>query len=228
MTYIDQCRPGWRGSEAGRSPYRGHRSSLGNAPRLASRKPTPAWPDSDSRTQTLDGRTCAIKQLASSGSVTDKSVDETQSQLSSAEASRDEAATAVQSAEAAVRESLALTAKAKADAASSEARLAVAKSDLDRAETMLGYTVIAAPYDGVITERTIDTGHFVQPASGTAKPLLEIARTDKVRVSRSRFPRWKPDSPITATWSPCRFRRCPKRRSPGCSNRPNQLVSGCR
>jgi RND family efflux transporter MFP subunit len=52
-----------------------------------------------------------------------------------------------------------------------------------RAETMLGYTVITAPYNCVVTRRSVDTGHFVQPASGSgAKPLLEVARTDKVRV----------------------------------------------
>ena len=110
-------------------------------------------------------------------------MDETQSQLTSAEASRDESAAAVQSAEAAVRESQALIAKANADHATAEARLAVAKADLARAETMLGYTVIAAPYDGVVTQRSIDTGHFVQPGNGSgAKPLLQVARTDKVRV----------------------------------------------
>jgi HlyD family secretion protein len=124
-----------------------------------------------------------IKQLASTGSVTDKLVDETQSQLTSAEASRDESAAAVQSAEAAVRESQAMIAKANADRATAEARLAVAKADLARAETMLGYTVITAPYDGVVTQRSIDTGHFVQPANGSgARPLLQVARTDKVRV----------------------------------------------
>jgi len=123
-----------------------------------------------------------IEQLAGSGSVNDKLVDETRSQSRSAEAGQAEATAAVQSAEAAVRESEAMTAKAKADHSATEARLGVAKADLARAETMLGYTVITAPYDGMITQRAIDTGHFVQPSNGTAKPLLEIARTDKVRV----------------------------------------------
>jgi RND family efflux transporter MFP subunit len=123
-----------------------------------------------------------IEELAGTGSVNDKLVDETRSQLRSAEAGQAEAIAAVQSAEATVRESEAMNAKAKADHTAAEARLGVAQADLARAETMLGYTVITAPYDGVITQRLIDTGHFVQPASGTAKPLLEIARTDKVRV----------------------------------------------
>jgi HlyD family secretion protein len=123
-----------------------------------------------------------IEQLAGGGSVNDKLVDETRSQMRSAQAGQVEAVAAVQSAEAAVRESLAGVAKAKADQVTAGARLAVAEADLARAETMLGYTVIKAPYNGVITNRSIDTGHFVQPVSGSAKPLLEVARTDKIRV----------------------------------------------
>jgi RND family efflux transporter MFP subunit len=124
-----------------------------------------------------------IKTLASNRSVTDKLVDETQSQLASAEATKEEAEATVQSAEASAREAQAMIAKADADRAAAVARLKVAQTDVARAETMLSYTIIAAPYNGVITRRTVDTGYFVQPASGSgAKPLLEVARTDKVRV----------------------------------------------
>jgi RND family efflux transporter MFP subunit len=124
-----------------------------------------------------------IKTLASNRSVTDKLVDETQSQLASAEAARDEAKATVESAEASAREAQAMIAKADADLAAAAARLKVAQTDVARAETMLSYTIITAPYNGVVTRRTVDTGYFVQPASGSgAKPLLDVARTDKVRV----------------------------------------------
>jgi RND family efflux transporter MFP subunit len=124
-----------------------------------------------------------IKKLASNRSVTDKLVDETQSQLAAAKATTDEAEATVLSAEAAAREAQAMIAKADADLAAAVARLKVAQADMARAETMLGYTVITAPYNCVVTRRSVDTGHFVQPASGSgAKPLLEVARTDKVRV----------------------------------------------
>lgn len=123
-----------------------------------------------------------IEQLAASGSVTQKLVDETRNQRSAADASRAESAAAVQSAEASAREAKAMIAQAEADTAAAAARLGVAKADLARAKTMLGYAEISAPFDGVITSRSIDTGHFVQPAGGGAKPLLVVARTDKVRV----------------------------------------------
>jgi HlyD family secretion protein len=124
-----------------------------------------------------------IKRLAASGSVTQKLADETQNQLSAAAASKQEAAAAVQSAEAGAREATAMITKAAADQTAAEARLGVAQADVARAQTMLSYAEITAPFDGVVTQRTIDTGHLVQPASGSgAKPLLVVARTDKVRV----------------------------------------------
>jgi RND family efflux transporter MFP subunit len=125
-----------------------------------------------------------IEQLAAGGSVTHKLVDETASQVAAAKAASEQATAAVASAKAAAREATALVAKAEADREAAEARLGVARADLDRAKTMLQYATLVAPFDGVVTHRAVDNGHFVQPAAGaTARPLLTVARTDKVRVS---------------------------------------------
>src|SRR5207249_5568990 len=35
---------------------------------------------------------------------------------------------------------------------------------------------------GVVTSRQVDSGHFVQPATASATPLLIVARSDKMRV----------------------------------------------
>jgi RND family efflux transporter MFP subunit len=42
--------------------------------------------------------------------------------------------------------------------------------------------MIQSPLDGVVTQRGIDPGHFVQPAGGGATPLVTIARTDRIRA----------------------------------------------
>ena len=48
---------------------------------------------------------------------------------------------------------------------------------------MLTYTELTAPFDGFVTSRNVDTGHYVQPAgSSNAKPLLTISNVSKVRV----------------------------------------------
>jgi RND family efflux transporter MFP subunit len=124
-----------------------------------------------------------ITQLAESGSVTKKLLDETLNQFRAAEASQREAAANVQSAQAGLKEALVNIRKAQADAAASAARLDVAKANLAHTKTLLGYTTITAPFNGVVTRRNIDTRHYVYPAGGSSqKPLLTIARTDKVRV----------------------------------------------
>ena len=73
--------------------------------------------------------------------------------------------------------------KAKADVAAAEAQAEVARANRDYSKTMLRYTRITAPYDGVVTQRSVNTGDFVQPAgSGKAQPLYVIHQTDPVRV----------------------------------------------
>ncbi|HZU39239.1 MAG TPA: efflux RND transporter periplasmic adaptor subunit, partial [Gemmataceae bacterium] len=74
--------------------------------------------------------------------------------------------------------------RAQADVVAAEAQAQVAQADLAYARTMLGYTTIRAPFDGVITERHINTDDFVQPA-GTGKkdlPLYVVEQIDPVRV----------------------------------------------
>lgn len=125
-----------------------------------------------------------IADLAESGSVTPKLAEETKNQLRAAESSRDEATAAVESAEASVREAEAMVAKGEADLRAAEARAAVAEANLAEAQTMLSYTKLQAPFDGVVIARNVDPGHFVQPASGAgAKPLAAVARTDRMRVA---------------------------------------------
>lgn len=125
-----------------------------------------------------------IASLAESGSVTPKLAEETKSQLRAAESAGDEATAAVESAEAAVREAEALIAKSEADTQAAVARKAVAEANLAEANTMLSYTKLTAPFDGVVISRAVDPGHFVQPVNGAgAKPLAAVASMSRMRVS---------------------------------------------
>jgi RND family efflux transporter MFP subunit len=110
-------------------------------------------------------------------------VDETLNQFRAAEAARAEADAMVQSAQAGVNEAQAKVHSAQADLVAAEAHHRVAQADLKKANTMLEYSVIRAPFDGVVTRRGVDSGHFVQPANGGASaPLLVVARCEQVRV----------------------------------------------
>jgi HlyD family secretion protein len=124
-----------------------------------------------------------IEELAGNGSVTNKLADETRNQLRAAEAARQEVAANVAAAEAGVTETNANIRKAEADQGAAAAHLRVAKANLARTKTMVAYATIKAPFDGVVTQRHVDIGHYVQAASGTeVKPLVVVARMDLVRV----------------------------------------------
>src|SRR6185295_17199168 len=100
-----------------------------------------------------------------------------------AEAARHETEAAVESAKAAYAQSQADIEKSKSEEMAAVAELGVAKATQTKAQTMLAYTQIKAPFKGVVTQRNVDTGHFTQATRGAdAKPLFVVAQSDTVRV----------------------------------------------
>lgn len=123
-----------------------------------------------------------IQQLAATGTVTNKLAEELLSQLRAAQAAGLEIEAKVKSAEAAQRQATANVEKTQADVGAAQARRSVAQANLGHVRTMIGYLEIKAPFDGVVIQRAVDTGRYVQPAHSNALPLLVIARMDRVRV----------------------------------------------
>ncbi len=123
-----------------------------------------------------------IQQLSASGAVTQKLAEESLSHLRAAEAAGLEVHAKVKSAEASHRQAAANIEKSNADVNAAKARRDVAQANLGQIRTMLGYLEIKSPFDGVVTQRAVDTGRYVQPAHSNAAPLLMVARMDKVRV----------------------------------------------
>jgi HlyD family secretion protein len=123
-----------------------------------------------------------IDQLATSGSINRQLVDETQQKYRAAEALMKESVAAIDAARAVLSESQAQAAKAVADIEAAQARVRVAEANIAQAEAMRSYLTITAPFDGVVTQRHVDPGHFVQPAGAGPAPLLVVARADKIRV----------------------------------------------
>ncbi len=121
-----------------------------------------------------------VTKLAAGGVIDNQTRDETQNQFKSAEAGRNEAAAKVASAEAAAVKSEADRDKAVADVTAFEAKSDVAKADARRVTALLDYTRVKAPFDGIITRRSVVTGDFVS-ADGK-QGLFAVARIDPVRV----------------------------------------------
>jgi RND family efflux transporter MFP subunit len=71
----------------------------------------------------------------------------------------------------------------RAKITSAEADVRTASAEERRLRALLGYTHIVAPFDGVVTRRTVNPGDLVQEATTTRTvPLFTCQRLDVVRV----------------------------------------------
>jgi RND family efflux transporter MFP subunit len=124
------------------------------------------------------------ERLAQDRTVSQDLADEKLKQLQAATAAVESAAAAVESSAATVQVEEARRRKAEADHQSAGAHLEVAKANLEQVKTMLGYTVIRAPYAGLVTRRNVHTGAFIQSAASVARPepLLTLLRVDRLRI----------------------------------------------
>ena len=130
------------------------------------------------RWRSESGRT---EQLARESSVTASLADESRSRLRGAEAARDEALAQLKESEAGVVQAGAARDKARSDVLAAASGIEVARSEARRAEALLDYAEVVAPFDGVVTYRGIDTGHLTDPGP-RGEPMFVIARTDVVTV----------------------------------------------
>ncbi|MBW7990423.1 MAG: efflux RND transporter periplasmic adaptor subunit [Planctomycetes bacterium] len=74
-------------------------------------------------------------------------------------------------------------AEAQANVKVAESEVVVAKVNVARIETLLKYTTITAPFDGVITARNFDHGAFVRSgAEGESLPLFTLAMANRIRL----------------------------------------------
>jgi multidrug resistance efflux pump len=125
-----------------------------------------------------------IRDLAARNAIDAKLADEQEDQYqaaAAAELAAGEAVNAARQKEAAAR---AKVEQARADQDYAKAEVAVATAQREKSAALLGYTVIRAPYTGVITRRSFHPGDFVRSADagGDRVPVLSVERTDVMRV----------------------------------------------
>jgi multidrug efflux pump subunit AcrA (membrane-fusion protein) len=79
------------------------------------------------------------------------------------------------------------------------AKITQAEQALRSAEIMLGYAVIAAPFSGVVTQKTVEPGNLAAPGA----PLMTIEREGayrmEVAVEESRLPATRIGQPVTVS-----------------------------
>ena len=107
---------------------------------------------------------------------TDQQIDETRAKAQVTTAAAEVARSKILSAEADLR-------AAEANHAVAAANVRVAAADVERTRTLLAYTKIRAPFDGVVTRRLINPGDLVQAATvNRTMPLFTCQKLDVVRV----------------------------------------------
>jgi RND family efflux transporter MFP subunit len=78
------------------------------------------------------------------------------------------------------------TAEAKNN--SGEALLAAAKAEVEKYQTLIAYTRITAPFDGVITHRYVDPGALIQAGTASQTQSLPVVRVSDTYRLRLDFP----------------------------------------
>lgn len=77
---------------------------------------------------------------------------------------------------------------AEAKDSSAAAAIAAARADVEKYETMVKYTQITAPFDGVVTRRYVDPGALIQAATGSDTQTLPLVRVSDNYHLRMDFP----------------------------------------
>jgi RND family efflux transporter MFP subunit len=109
--------------------------------------------------------------------------DETYRQFEEATAARDQADAMVSEMVSARDQASADLERARVDVEAARADLLVAQTDDRRAQVIVDYGHIKAPFNGVITQRNVSPGDYLQSGGGAnGRPLFVIEQTDPLRV----------------------------------------------
>jgi RND family efflux transporter MFP subunit len=109
--------------------------------------------------------------------------DETYRQFEEAAATVDQANAMVSESTSARDQATADLEKARVDVEAAKADLDVARADEREARVNVEYGQIKAPYNGVITQRNVSPGDYLEPGGGTnSRPLFVLEQVDPVRV----------------------------------------------
>lgn len=129
------------------------------------------------------GEHSRIAKLVSEKTLNQALLDEKQNQLRSAESALAAAKAAVASAAANVQVERARVQLAQANSAHAEAQQKLAAADLKKTDVLMSYAQLRAPFAGLITHRSVDTGAFVASAVGNhSEPLFTLYRVDRLRI----------------------------------------------
>ena len=89
----------------------------------------------------------------------------------------------VTAAQATVEATRASVSVAEADVAAARTNVAAQQANVQRLTALRSFQQLVAPFDGIITARTVDRGALITAGSGSASaPLFRIARAERLRI----------------------------------------------
>jgi len=131
-----------------------------------------------------DGR---WQKLLNDGAVSIQEADQRRSSLLSSNASVDSARQRIEAAQAQVQASEARVHSLASEVGAAQSRVESARArwnarqaQVDQVLAEVDHLNVRAPFDGIITERGLETGQLVE--AGAQKPLFRLARQDRLRV----------------------------------------------
>ena len=124
-----------------------------------------------------------FRDLVSRGATEPRMLDEATRRKESAAASRQASLSAITSAQASVLVARARQAAAEAEITVAQTETQIAQSELEELEIMINYLTIKAPFEGVVTHRSLNPGDLVAAGNGSdsAEPLFVVSQLQKVR-----------------------------------------------
>jgi RND family efflux transporter MFP subunit len=127
-----------------------------------------------------------VTDLVDQKAVAARLLDEALQKLEASTSAKAAAEAALQSAVAAVTVAHEKAAVAEAGVAASAAQTDIARKELEELAALMNYSILKAPFNGIVTQRNVDPGDLVrnfQAASESSRaPLFEISHVAKVRV----------------------------------------------
>ena len=71
---------------------------------------------------------------------------------------------------------------AEANAHATAAAIAAAKAEVEKYQTLVSYTNITAPFDGIVTRRYVDPGQLIQAGTASGRPLVRVSDNYRLRL----------------------------------------------
>ena len=131
-----------------------------------------------------DKQLTRMRELFNLKSIDERLVDESKERYEASVETERSAQASINTAKAQVASAQAKLQQTEADVAEAESQIKVAEAELEKTIVQIDYSTIYAPFDGVVTYRSLVPGDFVRSAGegGTQMPVLTIQRTDRMRV----------------------------------------------